>query len=93
MENQKDTTFGNTESSDKQFRIEVATEGQGGFYYVRPLGELRYEILDDQGSIGTILLDGNDHARCESVGCELDLPLMHAIRKGIQTHEDWHHRA
>lgn len=89
MENLNDTSFGNKNDA-QQFRIEVAVGTQGRFYYIRPLGALRYEILDDEGSLGTILLDGNDHARCESLGCELDLPLMHAIRQGIQIHESWH---
>lgn len=93
MENHNDSTFGNQQSDEQQFRIEVAIGDKGRFYNVRPLGEMRYEILDDEGSIGTILLDTNDHARCESVGCELDLPLMNAIRQGIQTHEQWNHRA
>ena len=77
------------ESAEKQFRIEVAEGDQGRFFSIRPLGHSRYEILDDDGSIGTVKLDETDHARCESQGCELDLPLLHAIRDQIQFHLKW----
>lgn len=81
--NQKTT---GEEQSLQQFRIEVAVGGQGKFYSIRPLGNHRYEILDEDGSIGTVLLDEKDHARCESQGCELDLPLLHSIRDQIRFH-------
>jgi hypothetical protein len=71
----------------KQFRIEVAVEDQGKFYDIRPLGNARYEISENGEIIGTIQLDELDHARCESQGCELDLPALHAIREGIQAQE------
>jgi hypothetical protein len=74
------------EVPSSQFRIEVANGDQGLFFSIRPLGHLRYEILDDNGSIGTIQLDEDNHAHCESQGCELDLPLLHAIREQIQFH-------
>lgn len=70
----------------KQFRIEVADGGRGRNFSIRPLGNHRYEIADDDGIVGTVQLDENDHAHCESQGCELDLPLLHAIREEIQFH-------
>lgn len=74
------------ETSLHQFRIEVADNGEGKFFYIKPLGHHRFEISNDEGSIGTIQLDETDHARCESQGCELDLPLLHAIREQIHFH-------
>ncbi|MGQ7856721.1 hypothetical protein ACUN24_20985 [Pedobacter sp. WC2501] len=73
----------------EQFRIEVAIENQGRFYDIRPLGNARYEISENGEVIGTIQLDERDHARCESQGCELDLPVLHAVREGIQAYEGW----
>ena len=73
----------------KPFRIEVADGHDGKFFNISPLGHLRYEILNDEGSIGTIQLDETNHAHCESVGCEIDLPLIHAIREQIQFHEQF----
>lgn len=77
------------ENAEKQFRIEVADGDEGRFFSIRPLGHGRYEILDDDGSMGTVQLDESDHAHCESQGCELDLPLLHAIRDQIQFHLKW----
>ncbi|MDQ8051935.1 MAG: hypothetical protein REI78_02865 [Pedobacter sp.] len=71
-----------------QFRIEAADGDRGRFFSVRPLGNERYELLDDDGSIGTIQLDERDHSRCESQGCELDLPLLHSVRDQIRGHLD-----
>lgn len=70
----------------KQFRIEVADNGLGYFYNIKPLGNSRYEIFVEEEAIGTIQLDEKDHTRCESVGCELDLPLLTAIRDAIHAH-------
>ena len=70
------------------FRIEVADGDVGKYFYVKPLGQGRYEILDEEGTIGTLQLDERDHAHCESQGCELDLPLLHAIRDQIQFHQN-----
>ncbi|TKC09946.1 hypothetical protein FA048_06975 [Pedobacter polaris] len=75
------------ENRENQFRIEVADGNQAKFFSIRPLGNGRYEIIDDDGTIGTIQLDETDHARCESQGCELDLPLLHSIRDQIQFHQ------
>ena len=75
----------------EQFRIEVAVEDQGNFYDIKPLGNARYEIFIEGETIGTIQLDEKDHAHCESQGCELDIPALHAIREGIQFHEQWNH--
>jgi len=74
------------EALSMQFRVEVADGNQGRFFDIRPLGQGRFEILEQEGSIGTIQLDEVDHAHCESQGCELDLPLLHAIRDQIQFH-------
>jgi len=73
----------------EQFRIEVAQNGQGRFYDVKPLGNQRYEIYIEGETIGSIQLDKKDHAHCESVGCELDMPLLNLIRDEIQFHEAW----
>jgi hypothetical protein len=73
----------------EQFRIEVADNGQGRFYDIKPLGNSRYQIYVEGETIGTIQLDEKDHARCESQGCELDMPLLNSIRDEIQAHENW----
>ncbi|WP_449437137.1 hypothetical protein [Pedobacter steynii] len=73
----------------EQFRLEIANEGKGKFYEIKPLGNSRYEIFDDGQSIGTIALDEQNHAHCESQGCELDMPILNSIREGIQYHEQW----
>ena len=73
----------------EQFRIEVAYNGQGRFYDIKPLGNERYQIYVEGETIGTIQLDEKDHARCESQGCELDMPLLNSIRDQIQFHEKW----
>lgn len=78
------------ESPEHQFRIEVADGNQGRFFSIRPLGNNRFEILNDDGSVGTIQLDEKNHAHCESQGCELDLPVLHAIRDQIQFHLQMH---
>ena len=78
--------FKQEERHPQQFLIEVADGGQGKTFTIRPMGNERYEILDIEGIIGTVQLDESDHARCESQGCELDLPLLHAIRDQIRFH-------
>ena len=75
----------------EQFKIEVAIGDQGKFYDIKPLGNARYEIMIEGDTIGTIQLDEKDHAHCESQACELDMPELHAIREGIQYHEQWNH--
>lgn len=89
MENQNEfnSKLAGGEDAD-QFRIEVADEDKGKYFSVRPLGHDRYELLDDNGSIGTVQLDEKDHAHCESKGCELDLPLLHSIRDQIRFHRE-----
>lgn len=67
-----------------QFRIEVATEGLSHFYNIKPLGNHVYEIYTDDDKIGSIELDEDDHHHCITSDCELDLPLLNAIREGIQ---------
>jgi len=69
---------------EKQFRIEVASNGLGHFYSVSPLGNSRYEISIEGNILGTIQLDKADHLYCESQGCALDLPLLKAIREAIE---------
>jgi hypothetical protein len=73
----------------EQFRIEVQDNGQAIFYGIKPLGNARYQIYVEEETIGTIQLDEKNHAHCESVGCELDMPLLNAIRDEIQLHEKW----
>jgi hypothetical protein len=73
----------------EQFKIEVADNRQGKFYDIKPLGNARYQIYIEGETIGTIQLDEKDHARCESQGCELDMPLLNSIRDQIQAHENW----
>ena len=73
----------------EQFRIEIADGDQGRFFDIKPLGNSRYEIFVEGDTIGTVQLDQNDHARCESQGCELDLPVLNSIRESIQFHEQW----
>lgn len=73
----------------EQFKIEVSDNGQGRFYDIKPLGNARYQIYIEGETIGNIQLDEKDHARCESQGCELDMPLMNSIRDQIQAHEKW----
>lgn len=72
------------ELTRNQFVIEVTDEDKIKYFYIKPLGNERYEILDNDGSIGTLQLDESDHLHCESQGCELDLPLLHSIRHQIQ---------
>jgi len=72
------------------FTIEVSADGRGRFFEIKPLGNARYQIAENGDIIGTIQLDEKDHARCESQGCELDLPALHAVREGIQEHEGWY---
>ena len=73
----------------EQFKIEAADNGLGRFYDIKPLGNARYQIYIEGETIGTIQLDEKDHARCESQGCELDMPLLNSIRDQIQAHENW----
>jgi hypothetical protein len=80
-----------TDGADgRPFRIELAQGRKGRSFMVRPLGRGRFELLDEQQeSMGTIQLDEKDNAHCESHGCELDMPLLHAIRDQIQFHLQW----
>lgn len=86
-------TFNLKTGDQSQFRIEVVDGDRGRFFYISPLGDLRYEISDDAGAIGTIQLDRENHSQCKNLGCELDMPLLHSIREGIQFHESWSPRA
>ncbi|MHA4895836.1 hypothetical protein ACXZ1K_13870 [Pedobacter sp. PWIIR3] len=72
----------------EQFRLEVAMDGQGYFFDIHALGNNKYDIYKEEEKVGTIYLDGQDHEHCESVDCQIDLPLMNSIREGILLHED-----
>ena len=89
MENKNNEFTTRDLAKESQFRIEVADGDEGKFFNIRNLGNQRFELLNDEGSLGTIQLDEQDHAHCESQGCELDMPLLHAIREQIQFHLDW----
>ena len=80
-------------SAPNAFRVEVSENGQGRFFYITPQDNFTYSIADDNGPIGSIELDGEDHDHCSNHGCELDMPLLHAIRQSIQFHEKWSPRA
>jgi len=75
----------------EQYKIEVVVDGVGRYYDIKPLGNARYQIFIEGDTIGTIQLDEKDHSHCESVGCELDIPALQAVREGIQFHEQWTH--
>lgn len=77
----------------EKFRIEIADGTQGQFFEITNLGNTRYQIFKDGESLGTIQLDEQDHAHCESQGCELDLPILNSIRTAIQNYEEWNPRA
>lgn len=72
----------------EQFRLEVAMDGQGYFFDIHSLGNNRYDIFKEDEMVGTIILDEKNHDHCDTVNCELDLPLMNSIREGILLHED-----
>jgi len=73
-----------------QFRIEVVAEGQGHNFNIRPLENHVYEIYTDEDKIGTIELDEKNHDHCITSDCELDMPLINAIREGIQAYQNTH---
>jgi hypothetical protein len=85
MENQNEFNqkLANGEQAD-QFKIEVNDANQIRVFGVRSLGNERYELLEDEQTIGTIQLDERDHAHCESQGCEIDLPVLHHVRDQIK---------
>jgi hypothetical protein len=72
----------------EQFKLEVARDGQGFTYEVHSLGNNTYDIFKDDVRVGTLQLDDKDHQHCETIDCEIDLPLMNSIREGILLHED-----
>ncbi|MEJ5963281.1 hypothetical protein [Pedobacter immunditicola] len=76
----------------EQFKIEIANEGLGYFYDIKSLGNRLYEIYDREVKVGIIEIDGEDHEHCRTVDCEIDLPLMNAIREGIVLHEHMNQR-
>ena len=70
----------------EQFKIEIAREGLGYVYDIKALGKSQYEIYDQEDRVGIIEIDGENHEHCKAVDCEIDLPLMSAIREGIVLH-------
>ncbi|MBE9599936.1 hypothetical protein [Pedobacter sp. MC2016-24] len=70
-----------------QFRIEVASNGQEHTYNITRLGNHVFDIYQDEDKIGTIELDDQNHEHCLTSDCELDLPLLNAIREAIHAHE------
>jgi hypothetical protein len=70
----------------KQFRIEVATDGKAHTFNITDIGDKQYQIFRETEQIGTIRIDGKEHEHCEAVDCEIDLPLMNAVREGILLH-------
>jgi hypothetical protein len=70
----------------KQFRIEVATDGRAHTFNITDIGDEQYQIFRETEQIGTIRIDGKEHEHCETMDCEIDLPLMNAIREGILLH-------
>jgi hypothetical protein len=73
-----------------KFRIEVATDGQAHNFNIRPLENSVYEIYTDEDKIGSIELDDDNHDHCLVSDCELDLPLINAIRESIQAYLKTH---
>lgn len=71
----------------EQFRIEVANNGSGHVYNIKPLGSARYQIYREEELIGTIQLDEKDHRHCKSEGCEMDMPLIGSIRDAIHSYK------
>jgi hypothetical protein len=72
----------------KQFRIEVASNGQGYTFDITDLGNQQFEIYKGEDRFGTIQIDGKEHEHCQLLDCEIDLPLLNAIRQGILLHQE-----
>lgn len=71
----------------EQFRIEVADQGKGYFFNITSLGDHQFEIFNEASDyIGRIEIDSEDHQHCETLNCQIDLPLLNAIREGILQH-------
>lgn len=71
----------------KDFRIEVATDGRAHTFNITDLGKNQYAIYRENEKIGTIQLDDKEHEHCEPLDCEIDMPLLNAIREGISLHQ------
>jgi len=77
----------------EQFRIEAADDNRGYFFNIKPLGENRYEIYNDESErVGNIEIDGKDHEHCHALDCQIDLPLLHSIKEGILMHDELNKR-
>jgi len=71
----------------EQFRIEVANQGKGYFFNITKIGDQQFEIFNEASErVGTIKIDDQDHEHCETLDCQIDLPLLNAIREGILLH-------
>jgi hypothetical protein len=73
-----------------QFRIEVAVDGMGHDFNIKPLEDNVYEIYTDEDKIGMVELDDKNHDHCIVSDCELDMPLINAIRGAIQAYQKTH---
>ncbi|WP_256004778.1 MULTISPECIES: hypothetical protein [Pedobacter] len=71
----------------EEFSIEVADGDRELFYDVVALGSSMYDVYLNGTKVGTVQLDDKNHDHCESVNCQIDLPLLHKIRNGIQLYE------
>lgn len=70
----------------EKFRIEVATDGKARTFNITDMGDKQYQIFSETEQIGTIRIDGKEHEHCQTVDCEIDLPLLNAVREGILLH-------
>jgi hypothetical protein len=84
--------FLNKAPNMEQFKIEIAKEGLGYIYDIKSTGNHQYEIYDQGVKVGAIQIDGENHEHCQAVDCEIDLPLINAIREGIVLHEHMRER-
>jgi hypothetical protein len=71
----------------KQFRIEVASEGLAHTFDITDTGGGQFEIYREDDKIGTIKIDDREHEHCQTLDCEIDLPLLNSIREGIILHQ------
>jgi hypothetical protein len=75
----------------EQFRLEVADQGGKGYFFnIKSLGDEQYAIYNDENErLGTIEIDEEDHEFCrQTLDCQVDLPLLNAIRDGILMHDE-----
>jgi hypothetical protein len=70
----------------EQFRLEVAVDGTGYQFNIKAAGEETYEIYKEEELVGTLELDEDNHEHCNAHDCELDMPLINALREGIHAY-------